>query len=107
MGKPIPIYVGVCTAFKVNLEKADFSSVDKYILTIKNKADVSAPVIIEREFTTAEITPVTIKPEESVLLTDGAIYDFNKILKADGSRHAVPGSLGAVVLIKGAGGCIG
>lgn len=106
MGKPIEIYVGVCTKFTVKLAKTNFTGIDKFILTIKNKADVAEPVIIEREFTEAMDHTVTIKPEESVLLKDGAIYDFNKILK-DGTRLAVPKSLGAVVLIKGAGGCLG
>ena len=106
MGKPIEIHVGVCSTFTVKLANTDFTGIKKFILTIKNKSDVSAPVIIEREFTEPKDYEVTIKPEESVKLTDGAIYDFNKVLKDD-TRHAVRGSLGAVVLVKGAGGCLG
>ena len=106
MGKPIEIHVGVCSTFTVKLANTDFTGIKKFILTIKNKADVAAPVIIEREFDEAKNYTVTIQPEESVKLKEGAIYDFNKVLE-DGKRHAVPGSLGAIVLVKGAGGCLG
>ena len=106
MGKPIEIHVGVCTKFTVKLANTNFTGIEKFILTIKNKADVSAPVIIEREYTEPKNYEEIIHPEESVKLKDGAVYDFNKVL-VGGKRHAVRGSLGPIVLVKGAGGCLG
>ena len=102
--KDIRIDVGVHTVISVNLADIDFTGIDKVILTVKNFASYKAEVIIEREFTTAEIHEVTIEPEESIKLKENAVYDFDKVL-ADGTRQKMTDN-GRVVLRRGVGDCI-
>lgn len=101
----IKISVGLCTRFTINLSKVDFLGIEKIIFTVKNDAEVDSPVIIEREFTEAKVHTVTVTPEESIRLREGARYDLNKILE-DGTRHSY-GDPGAIVLRKSVGGCLG
>ena len=100
----IRIDVGVCTVISVNLAEVDFTGIKKVIFTVKNLASFKAEAIIEREFTTAEIHEVIIKPEESIKLTDNAVYDFNKVL-TDGTRQKMTDN-GRVVLRRGVGDCV-
>lgn len=102
--KEIRIDVGVCSALTVNLSKFDFTGIQKVILTVKNLADHKAPVIIEREFTEAKVHEVIIEPEESIKLTEHAMYDFDKVL-ANGKRLKLT-DVGKVVLHRGVGDCI-
>lgn len=101
--KEIRIDVGVCTALDVNLAEVDFAGIEKIIFTVKNFASFKAEAIIEREFTEQKVHKVIIQPEESIKLTDGAVYDFNKVL-TDGTRHKMTEN-GRVVLRKGVGDC--
>ena len=71
---------------------------------MKNFTDPKAPVIIEREFTEAKAHEVIIKPEESIKLTEHAMYDFNKVL-VNGTRHKMTDN-GKVILRRGVGDCI-
>ena len=102
--KEIRIDVGVCTALNINLENVDFTGIDKIILTVKNFADHKSPAIIEREFTEPKVHEVIIAPEESIKLTDRAMYDFNKVL-VDGTRQKMTDN-GKVILRRGVGDCI-
>lgn len=102
--KDIRIDVGVCTVLNINLADVDFAGIEKVIFTVKNFASYKAPVIIEREFTEAKIHEVIIKPEESIKLTDSAVYDFDMVL-VDGTRQKMTDN-GKVVLRKGVGDCI-
>ena len=101
----IEISVGLCTRFTINLSKVDFLGIEKMIFTVKNDTEVDSPVIIERELTEAAVHTVTISPEESIRLRDGAKYDLNKILE-DGTRHGY-GDIGMIILKKSVGGCLG
>lgn len=102
--KEIRIDVGVCTTISINLENVDFTGIQKVIFTVKNTPDYKAPALIEREFTEPKAYRIVISPEESIRLTNSAVYDFNKIL-ADGSRHKITDN-GKVVLRKSVGDCI-
>lgn len=102
--KDIRIDVGVCTVLSINLEKIDFTGIEKIILTVKNLPGVTSKVIIEREFTEAKVYEVIITPEESIKLADNAVYDFNKVL-LDGMRQKITDN-GRVVLRRGVGDCI-
>lgn len=97
----IVINVGVYTAIQIDLTDIDFENVEKVILTIKSFPDVKLPPLIEREYIEGKIYTEIINPEESLLLTEGAVYDFNCILK-DGTRHKITGN-GNIVLIRGVG----
>ena len=101
----IEIRVGLCTRFTINLSKVDFLGIEKMIFTVKNDTEVDSPVIIEREFAEATAHTVTISPEESIRLKDGAQYDLNKILE-DGTRHGY-GDTGMIILKKSVGGSLG
>lgn len=101
----IEISVGLCTRFTINLSRVDFLGIEKMIFTVKNDTEVDSPVIIEREFFEAKAHTVTIAPEESIRLREGAKYDLNKILE-DGTRHGY-GDTGIIVLKKSVGGCLG
>lgn len=102
--KDIQIDIGVCTMLNVDLSAIDFTGVEKVIFTVKNFPSVKSEVIIEREFTEADVHTVIVQPEESVKLTDGAVYDFNKVL-TDGTRLKMTDN-GKVVLRKAVGDCI-
>ncbi len=102
--KDIRIDVGVCTVLNVNLADVDFAGIEKVIFTVKNFASFKAEAIIEREFTEAKIHEVIIKPDESIKLTDNAVYDFNKVL-VDGTRQKMTEN-GKVILRRGVGDCI-
>lgn len=95
----IRIDVGVYTALDVDLSGFDFSGVEKVVLTVKNKN--SEEVLILREFTTPAVHTVTVTPQESTSLSNGAIYDFN-VITADGKRYK-NGENGAIQLRKGVG----
>lgn len=97
----ITIDVGVHTLLLVDLTEYDFTDVEKIILTIKNSL-LTAPVI-EREFTTAAVHTITITPEESRSLKQGATYDFNRVNKK-GERYK-EGENGQVILRRGCGQC--
>ena len=102
--KEIRIDVGVCTALSINLEGVDFTGVGKIIFTVKNFADPKSPAIIVREFSEAKIHEIIVKPEESIQLIDGAVYDFNKVL-VDGTQLKMTDN-GKVLLRKSVGDCI-
>jgi hypothetical protein len=102
--KDIRIDVGVCTVLNVNLADVDLAGIEKVIFTVKNYASFKDEAIIEREFTEAKIHEVIIKPEESIKLKDGAVYDFNKVL-TDGTRQKMTEN-GKVVLRRGVGDCV-
>ena len=102
--KDIRIDVGVCTALSINLEKIDFTGIEKIILTVKNLPSFKSKAIIEREFTEAKVYEIIITPEESAKLCDNAVYDFNKVL-LDGKRQKITDN-GRVVLRRGVGDCI-
>ena len=100
----IRIDVGVCTALSINLDNIDFTGIEKIIFTVKNFPAVQSEVIIEREFTEAKVHEIIVKPEESIKLTDSAVYDFNKVL-VDGTRLKMTDN-GKVILRKSVGDCI-
>lgn len=100
----IRIDVGVCTAFTVKLSKVDFSLITKVIFTVKNFPSPDVEPIIVREFDKAEDTEIIVKPEESIKLREGAVYDFNMVL-IDGTRHKMTDT-GKIVLRMGVGDCI-
>lgn len=102
--KDIRIDIGVCTVLNINLSDVDFSATEKVIFTVKNFASVKAEEIIEREFTEAGKHEVIVTPEESIKLLDGAVYDFNQVLK-DGTRLKMTEN-GKVILRKAVGDCI-
>ena len=102
--KEIRIDVGVCTALNINLSDVDFTGIEKIIFTVKNFADPKSPAIIERFFTEPQVHEVIVKPEESIKLTDHAMYDFNKVL-VDGTRRKMTDN-GKVILRRGVGDCI-
>ena len=88
----------------INLADVDFTGIEKVIFTVKNFASFKAEAIIERELAEQKIHEVIIKPEESIKLTDGAVYDFNKVL-TDGTRQKMTEN-GKVILRRGVGDCI-
>lgn len=102
--KDIRIDVGVCTVLNINLSDIDFTRVKEIIFTVKNYASIEVDAIIERKFTTAENHEVIIKPDESIKLEEGAVYDFSKVL-TDGTRLKMTDN-GKVVLRKAVGDCI-
>ena len=101
------IYIdkGVCTALTVDLTEFDFTGVEKVILTIKNKCEVKAPVVIEREFTEAKEYNLTITAEESLKICNIAYYDFDEVL-TNGMRYKASEGVGKVILREAVGGCI-
>lgn len=102
--KDIRIDVGVYTVLNINLENADLTGIKEIVFTVKNFPSVKSEVIIERVFTEAKVHEIIIKPEESMRLTDSAVYDFNKVL-VDGTRQKMTEN-GKVILRKGVGDCI-
>lgn len=102
--KDIRIDIGVCTVLNINLSDVDFSTTEKVIFTVKNYASVKAEEIIEREFTEAKNHEVIVTPEESIKLLEGAVYDFNQVLK-DGTRLKMTEN-GKVILRQAVGDCI-
>lgn len=97
----IIIDVGVHTELFIDLTNYDFTDVEQIILTIKNSLN-TAP-IIEREFAGAQIHTITITPDESRLLKQGAVYDFNRKNK-QGQRFK-EGDTGEIILRRGCGQC--
>lgn len=95
----IRIDVGVHTSLYVDLTEFDFTGIERVILTIKNKYKSDALII--REFTESGNHSITIKPEESILLGTGAIYDFD-VITTDGKRFKASEN-GSVELRKGVG----
>jgi hypothetical protein len=97
----IRIDVGVYTALEIDLTGFDFTGIKKLIMTAKNAPIETSAVIFEREYTEAKVYTEYITPEESMLLVDGAVYDFNKEL-ANGKRLKM-GDNGKIVLRRGVG----
>lgn len=84
----ITIDVGVYTALEIDLTEFDFTGIEKVILAFRNfllKKASGAP-LFEREFTEAGVHTVKITAAESLLLKEGARYDFNIVTK-DGERY--------------------
>jgi hypothetical protein len=100
----IRVDVGVCTVFSITLTDEELTDAEKVIFTVKNAATVDSPVIIEREFTSLGEHKIIIQPEESIKLTEHAVYDFNRVLK-DGTRIKLTDN-GKVILRKGVGDCV-
>ena len=101
--KDIRIDIGVSTLLSVNMTDVDFGGIEKVIFTVKNFPSIKADTIIEREFTEPKIHDLIITPEESVKLSDGAVYDFNSVL-SDGTRCKMTDN-GRVILRRGVGDC--
>lgn len=99
--EPITIDIGVNTALTVDLSEFNFDGIEKVVFTIKNYIRPNAPVVIERELSSATIYEIIISPEESLQLREGAVYDFDKIL-LDGRRYK-NGENGKVLLRFGVG----
>lgn len=97
----IRIDIGVYTALSIDLSEFDFTGIDKVVLTFKNM--LSNNIVCTREFTTAENHTIFITPEESKLLDQTAMYDFD-ILTTEGKCFK-NGSNGLVVLRRGCGEC--
>lgn len=97
----ITVDVGVCTALQVDLSEFDFTDVEEVIFTIKNNPAPMETVIVERTFKSPDVHDVVIRPEESVKLTDGAMYDFDKVY-VNGNRFKVS-ETGRVILRR----CVG
>ena len=102
--KDIRIDVGVHTILNINLSSFDFTGIKEVVFTVKNFSAVDSPVIIERKFTEPGYHEITISPEESLKLANGAEYDFNQIL-TDGTRLKITDN-GKVTLRKSVGGCV-
>lgn len=95
------IDVGVHTILHVNLTDVDFTDIEKIIFTIKNSNDLKAPVIVEKVFKEPGFYEVIITPSESLKLKEGALFDFNQVLK-DGTRYKISNT-GKIILRKGVG----
>ena len=95
------IDVGVHTILHVNLTDVDFSDIEKIVFTIKNSNDLKASVIVEKVFTELGFYEVIITPSESLNLKEGALFDFNQVLK-DGTRYKISNT-GKIILRKGVG----
>lgn len=95
----IRIDVGVHTILHVNLTDVDFTDIERIVFTIKNKNESKA--IVEKVFTESGFYEVIITPSESLKLKEGALFDFNQILK-DGTRYKISDT-GRIVLRKGVG----
>lgn len=93
------IDVGLHTILHVNLTNVDFTDISEVIFTIKNSD--SKAVVIEKKFTEAGYYEVIITPSESKKLKEGAIYDFDQVLK-DGTRYKIS-ETGKIILRKGVG----
>lgn len=78
----IRIDVGVYTALDVDLSGFNFTGVKKVVLTVKNKN--SEEVLILREFTAPAVHTVTVTPQESTSLSNGAIN--NSAFSSDGTH---------------------
>lgn len=102
--KDIRIDVGVYTVLYINLTDEHFSNAKKVIFTVKNYPEVTTEAIIERAFDKAGKHEIIITPEESIKLSDKAVYDFDKV-RADDKRVKLT-DVGRIVLRKGAGDCI-
>ena len=100
----IIVDVGVFTALQIDLTEFDFTDVEEVIFTIKNKPVPEENVIVERTFVTPGIFDIIISPEESVKLTDGAVYDFNAVY-TDGNRFKISEN-GKVILRPSVGDCL-
>lgn len=98
-GEKLRVDVGVWTAVEIDLTDFDFFGIEKVVWTVKNKFG-DAPVIL-REFTKAGDYTVTITPEESLKLKNGALYDFG-VITADGERYK-NGDTGQITLRRSVG----
>ena len=99
----IRIDVGVYTSLTIDLSGFNFTGIEKVILTIKNAPSVKQDPIIEREFTLPQKHSITVSPEESVRLKNGAVYDLCKVI--DGKMYKMSENQ-EVVLRRGVGDCI-
>lgn len=99
----IRIDVGVYTSLTIDLSVFNFTGIEKVVLTIKNTPSVKQDPIIEREFTLPQKYSITVSPEESVKLKNGAVYDLCKVI--EGKMYKMSENQ-EVVLRRGVGDCI-
>lgn len=99
----IRIDIGVYTALEIDLTNVDFTGISEIVFSVKNSADVSEPVLFERTYTEPRLYHETITPEESLLLKNGAVYDFNEVLE-NGTRYKMSDN-GKIILRRGVGQC--
>lgn len=102
--KDIIVDVGVYTAYNIKLTAANFVGVKQIILTIKNSPTPGSPAIIEKIFTEPKEDTLLITPEQSLQLTSGAVYDFNKV-SSDDKRYKITEN-GRIILRYGVGDCV-
>ncbi len=95
------IDVGVYTLLHINLSEVDFTGINEIVFTVKNFSLVDAPVVIERVFKEPGFYEVLITPEESIMLSKGAEYDFNQVL-TDGTVLKITNN-GKIILRKSVG----
>ena len=95
------IDVGVYTLLHINLSEVDFTGIREIVFTVKNFSLVDAPVVIERVFKEAGFYEVLITPEESIMRSNGAEYDFNQVL-TDGTVLKITNN-GKIILRKSVG----
>lgn len=100
----ITVDVGVYTALQIDLSEFDFTDIEEVIFTIKNKPVPEETIIVERTFNSSGVYDIVISPEESVLLTDGAMYDFNAVY-IDGNRFKISEN-GRIILRPCVGCCL-
>lgn len=98
------IDVGVHTAVTVDCSEVDFTGVQKLVLTVKNTPQAAAHALIEAELSAPGVHTVVITPEQSVLLTESAVYDVVKVL-IDGRRFKMTEN-GKIILRYGVGDCL-
>lgn len=101
----ITIDVGVYTVLEIDLTAYDFTGIKELILTVKNSNLPGSPVLFERKFDAPAKYQVSVTPEESKLLTYGAIYDFDVVLNNENSTRLKEGDNGRIVLRRGCGEC--
>lgn len=102
--KDIRIDIGVCSPLTIDLTEFDFTGITEVIFTIKNTASVNALPVVERRFFSPEVYSEIIRPEESVLLREWAVYDFS-FITTDGKRYKATDN-GKIILRKAVGVCI-
>lgn len=97
----IRIDVGVDTVLEVDLTEIDFTDTQEVIFTLKNAPSTKNEPIVERKFTTSGVHKMTITAEESIRMTESAVYDFQKLM-SDGTRIKITDN-GGVSFRRGVG----
>lgn len=97
----ITIDKDVFTAISVDLTDYDFTGITALVMSFKNYTTDDAKVLFERTFRQSGIHYFTITPQESDMLIDGAVYDFNRVM-ADGKRYK-DGENGKIIIRRGVG----